>query len=185
MPAALTMAQLLAEFRLCARGSVSPAAVLKTLNTSLVAQSPSGTFCTMCYLILHLETGKVLCANAGHHPVIGVGQDGVRVFGDASGPPAGILPECPWEGLETTIASGDTLLMFTDGIVEARAMRTQHPGTSDYDEYGMDRLCEVVKGHHRQTPRELIERVNRKVQAYCAPMPPHDDCTMMAVKYLG
>lgn len=185
VPAALTMAQLLAEFRLSARTTTSPAEVLKALNASLVIQSPRGTFCTLCYLVLDLRSGKVVCANAGHHPVVSVGKNGVRIFGEASGPPAGILPECRWEDVESEVAGGEVLLLYTDGIVEARAVNTQRVGHEDFEEFGMERLCEVVKGHHKRSPRDLIDRINQKVFGYCAPMPPHDDCTMIAVKYLG
>ncbi len=184
VPAALTMAQLLAEFRISARNLDSPAAVLRDLNRSLVDSSPSGTFCTLCYLVLDLDSGKVRVANAGHHPVIGVGK-GVRVFGDASGPPAGILPDVPWEDSETDAEPGDMMLLFTDGIVEARATHTQPSGDSDFEEFGMDRLCDVVLGCQRNTPRQLIDCVNENVLAYCAPVLPHDDCTMISVKYLG
>ena len=184
VPAALTMAQLLAEFRISARNIESPAAVLRALNGSLVNSSPRGTFCTLCYLVLDLETGRVQCANAGHHPVIGIGKS-VRVFGDASGPPVGILPELAWEDVEIEVSPSDTMLLFTDGILEARAVNTQKSGEDDLDEFGMERLCDVVKGYQRKTPRELIDRVNREVLGFCAPMSPHDDCTMISVKYLG
>lgn len=184
VPAALTMAQLLAEFRISARNIASPAAVLRELNRSLVDSSPRGTFCTLCYLVLHLDTGRVQCANAGHHPVIGIGKS-VRIFGDASGPPAGILLEAGWEDAETEVSPGDTLLLFTDGILEARTVHTQKSGDEDFEEFGMERLCDVVKGYQRKTPRELIDRVNQKVLGFCAPLSPHDDCTMISVKYLG
>lgn len=184
VPAALTMAQLLAEFRIAARDIESPAAVLRALNLSLVRSSPRGTFCTLCYLVLDLDSGRVQCANAGHHPVIGIGKS-VRIFGDASGPPAGILPGAAWEDAETEVAPGDILLLFTDGLVEARAVFTQQPGREEIEEFGMERLCEVVKGFQRKSPRELIDRVNQKVLGFCEPMLPHDDCTMISMKYLG
>ncbi|MCC6486650.1 MAG: SpoIIE family protein phosphatase [Candidatus Hydrogenedentes bacterium] len=185
VPAALTMAQLLAEFRQGIHRTSSPSAVLQILNESLVQRSPKGTFCTLCYLVLNVSDGHVVCANAGHHPVIGIGKNGVRVFGDASGPPAGILPTCRWKDTETQIGAADTLLLFTDGIVEARAMNTQRAGEDEIEDFGMERLCEALKGHYRSTPRELIERLNQKVMGFCAPVMPHDDCTLIAVKYLG
>ncbi|GMV91840.1 MAG: hypothetical protein AMXMBFR82_16180 [Candidatus Hydrogenedentota bacterium] len=184
VPAALTMAQLLAEFRIAARDMESPAAVLQQLNRSLSASSPRGTFCTLCYLVLDLDSRRVRVANAGHHPVVGIGKT-VRIFGEASGPPVGILPELSWEDTETEVSSGDTLLLVTDGILEARAVHTLPESDEGLDEFGMDRLCEVVNGCHRKTPKELIERVNQKVHRFCEPALPHDDCTMISVKYLG
>lgn len=184
VPAALTMAQLLAEFRIAARNLESPAAVLQQLNRSLSASSPRGTFCTLCYLVLEMDTGRVRVANAGHHPVIGIGRN-VQVFGAASGPPVGILPDLVWEDSETEVLPGDILLLVTDGILEARAVHTLKEGEDEFEEFGMERLCDVVKGYHRGTPRELVDRVNRKVLGFCEPALPHDDCTMISVKYLG
>lgn len=184
VPAALTMAQLLAEFRIAARNLDSPAAVLQQMNRSLVNSSPRGTFCTLCYLVLELESGHVRCANSGHHPVIGIGKS-VRIFGNASGPPVGILPEMAWKDTDTEISPGDMLLLFTDGIVEARASHTQKSGEEDFEEFGMERLCEIVQDYRAKLPRELIDHVNQKVLGFCAPATPYDDCTMISVKYLG
>ncbi len=183
VPAALTMAQLLAEFRLCARGESSPTKVLRALNDGLVARSRFGTFCTLFYLLIDLETGELRCSNAGHHPAIAVGKDGVRVFGNASGPPVGVLPEAEWSDSEHRLNPGESVLLYTDGIVEAHRNSTMDKDSAP-EEFGMEKLCEVV---HNLTgpPKALIERVHMAVLEYCEPDGPHDDCTMIALKYAG
>ena len=75
VPAALTMAQLLAEFRLCATGADSPAEVLRRLNERMVVRSRRGTFCTAALVALNLGTGNFMGANAGHHPVLRISSD--------------------------------------------------------------------------------------------------------------
>ena len=187
VPAALTMAQLLAQFRLLSRDMESPGDVLKELNRGLVKRSQRGMFCTLCYLTVDLINGHVVCANAGHHPVVRVGNGGVSTFGDATGPPAGILPEGPWVETRAIIDPGDSLLLYTDGIVEARSMTTVVEGASasspvEYEEEGLHRCVSKLYG---QPAQQLIEAVIYDVQRYTAPAAPHDDCTMMALRYIG
>lgn len=187
MPAALTMAQLLAEFRIHARDLVSPADVLKALNDDLVARSRRGTFCTLCYLTVDLETGRVLVANAGHLPVLRVSAEKTELFGDPSGPPAGIFSGVSWRDVESTVARGDTLVLYTDGIVEARSMSTRHGSgiLAEPDEYGIETLSGVAGGQHGRPPRSLIQAVMTDVRRFCEPSTPHDDCTAIALRYLG
>lgn len=97
VPAALTMAQLLAEFRLCAQISDSPTEVLDSLNRGMAERSQRGMFCTLSYLLLDLETGVVRCANAGHHAAVRFGKNGVTFFGEPTGPPLGVLPMAHWD----------------------------------------------------------------------------------------
>ncbi len=186
VPAALTMAQLLAEFRLLARDLHSPAEVIRALNEDLSERSQRGLFCTLCYLTLDLNTGEAVCANAGHWPVLRMGPAGVGRFAEASGPPAGILPDGPWEDAETTIQPGERLLLFTDGIAEARSMRTQMPfAQSEPDEYGIEGIIRVVAAGGIDSAKALVDALNNDVQHFCHPMAPHDDCTMIAIDYHG
>lgn len=187
VPASLTMAQLLAQFRLLVRDLESPCDVLKELNRGLVKRSQRGMFCTLCYLTVDLTNGHVICANAGHHPVLQIGKNGVSNFGDATGPPAGILPEGPWMETRAIINPGDSLLLYTDGIVEARSMTTLVEGASqqapnEYEEEGLERCARNLYG---QSAHALIDAVNYDVQRFTAPAAPHDDCTMIAMRYHG
>jgi len=188
VPAALSMAQLLAQFRLHAQSMDSPTAVLAALNEDLSARSQRGMFCTMCYVLLDLRTGQVVCANAGHHPAVHVRALDVAGFGEATGPPAGILPVGPWEDTEGRLEPGETLLLYTDGVVEARRTVAGHDAetrSGEPDEYGEEGLRSVIGRFRDASPKEIIGAVNTDVRAYCAPDLPHDDCTMIAVKYLG
>ena len=176
VPAALTMAQLLARFRMLARDCKAPAEIIGELNRDLVLRSQRGLFCTLCYIVLDTGSGLARCANAGHAPVLRISAEGTREFALASGPPAGILEDAAWLNEETVLTPGETLLMYTDGIAEARSTATLEP-------YGLERLL----GHsfHGLPPQTLVEEVNNAVREHCGDQPPHDDCTMIAMRYLG
>jgi len=185
VPAALTMAQLLAEFRLSAPGVKSPAELLAKLNEGLVERSRRGMFCTVAVVAIDLRDGGMLGANAGHHPMMVVSEDRIVNTLEASGPPIGVVPGIVWKDITGTIEPGETLMFYTDGIVEARSGATRVPGSVTEGEYGLKRLERAVRENYPTSPRRLIDAVIDDVHDYCSPMSPHDDCTMIALRYKG
>ena len=186
VPAALSMAQLLASFRLLVLARDSAADILAGLNEDLFKRSRFGMFCTACFLSIDLENGLVRCVNAGHYPPLRVGKDGASQFGEPSGPPLGVLPQYTWKEVEVSIEPGETVLLYTDGIVEARGMHTRRGTTSiTSDEFGIKNVSRVAHSFWRESPRDMILGINQSVREYTAPALPHDDCTMIAVRYEG
>jgi sigma-B regulation protein RsbU (phosphoserine phosphatase) len=185
VPAALTMAQLLAEFRLSAPGVKSPAELLAKLNEGLVARSQRGMFCTVAVAAIDLRDGRMIGANAGHHPMLVVSDERTASLLDASGPPIGVVPGISWEDERGLILPGETVMFYTDGVVEARSGATRVPGTRPEGEYGLSRLERIVRERYPSSPRQLVDAVVGDVHDYCAPMSPHDDCTMIALRYHG
>jgi sigma-B regulation protein RsbU (phosphoserine phosphatase) len=186
VPAALTMAQLLAEFRLQAHEVRSPAAILRSLNDLFVVRSQRGAFCTMCYLEIDIDTGHVVGANAGHHPaIVAVGATATEVL-PASGPPVGVLPGIEWHNQEFRLTAGNTVVMYTDGVIEAHTTATAIDGTApagNGDEFGIERLETSIVRHATGGPAVLVPSVIGDVRRFSAPLAPHDDCTMIALRY--
>jgi sigma-B regulation protein RsbU (phosphoserine phosphatase) len=185
VPAALTMAQLLTEFRLSAPGVKSPTELLAKLNEGLVQRSQRGMFCTVAVVAIDLRDGRFLGANAGHHPMLVASEERIVNVLEASGPPIGVVPGNSWKDETGTIEPGETLMFYTDGIVEARSGATRAPGTVPQGAYGLRRVERVVREQYPTSPRQLIESIVSDVQDYCSPMSPHDDCTMIALRYNG
>ncbi|MCW8983955.1 MAG: PP2C family protein-serine/threonine phosphatase, partial [Thermoanaerobaculales bacterium] len=185
VPAALTMAQLLAEFRLRASGVKSPAELLAILNEGLVERSQRGMFCTVAVVAIDLRDGRLVGANAGHHPMMVASEERIANILEASGPPIGVLPGISWEDETGTIEPGESLIFYTDGIVEARSGATRAPGTTPQGEFGLQRVERVVRERYPTSPHQLIDQVIGEVYEFCSPMSPHDDCTMIALRYNG
>jgi sigma-B regulation protein RsbU (phosphoserine phosphatase) len=183
MPAALAMARLLGDFHLHARETGSPAEVLRQLNNTLARRSQRGMFCSMCYIMLHLPTGTLTFANAGHPPPLRIGPRGYEPLGGASGPPAGIVPEAVFTDEQATLLPGETVLLYTDGFVEARRAEPAEDGT--YIEFGINGIAQAAMKHHTLAPHALLDQLLVEVEAYCTPKTPHDDCTLAALRYLG
>jgi serine phosphatase RsbU (regulator of sigma subunit) len=183
VPAALTMAQLLAEFRLFASDTNSPAEVLERLNERFAERSRRGTFCTMSYIRIDLGSGALVGASAGHHAALVIAGDRADTVVAASGPPIGILPGLAWSDETARLAPGQSLLLYTDGITEARSEATLGPTELAPPEYQLERLQRRVQAAHECCPRDLIDAVMDDVHRFCYPQRPHDDCTMIALRY--
>ncbi len=185
VPAALAMAQILAEFRLQATRLDSPHEVVHALNTTLEGRSQRGMFCSISYLDLDLATGELLTANAGHNPALRVTADDAMEFGEASGPPAGILSEGPWTTSATRLQPGDLVALYTDGILEARSSATHADTGEEHDEYGFLALSALMETQRKAPVKDALHAVMADVERHCAPDRPHDDCTMVVLRYRG
>ena len=120
VPAALLMATTRSLLRTAAQRAHSPGQLLQEVNTLLGTEIPPKMFVTCLYAILDPATGRLQYANAGHnlpyrsHPEHGrVGE--LR----ATGMPLGLMPGMSYEDQETTIAPGECIVFYSDGLVEA------------------------------------------------------------------
>ncbi len=177
VPAALTMAQLLAEFRLLARDIASPAEIIARLNANMTRRSRRGMFCTLCCAQIDLGDGQLVWANAGHLPAVLIGKDGNAFIGEASGPPVGIVDEAAWPEESRRLLPGETVLYCTDGILEAR------PAGPNAAEFGLERLRETPRPG--MTPQSVLNALVAAVSEHLRGADAHDDRTMIALRYLG
>jgi serine phosphatase RsbU (regulator of sigma subunit)/anti-sigma regulatory factor (Ser/Thr protein kinase) len=124
VPAALVMATTRAVLRAVAQRLDAPGAVLAQVNDALVPDIPPNMFVTCLYAILDPSTGRLRYANAGHDlPYQRQGGEVVELR--ATGMPLGLLPGMQYEERETTLAPGDSVLFYSDGLVEAHNPRRE------------------------------------------------------------
>jgi sigma-B regulation protein RsbU (phosphoserine phosphatase) len=132
LPAALLMSNLQAAVRAFALDAAAPSAICGSVNRLLCRNMASGRFATFCYARIDPAPGRVDYANAGHNPPLLVRRDGTSETLTKGGMVLGVFPDTKYDQAEVTIAPGDRLVFYTDGITEAR--------NAEGDEYGDDRL---------------------------------------------
>src|ERR671912_1221297 len=118
VPAALVMASARSMLRAVAQNSNSPGDVLRRVNDSLVTDIPPNMFVTCFYVILDPRSGTLSYANAGHDlPYVhhGDGAEELR----ARGMPLGPMPGMSYEQKEVVLDAGVSVLLYSDGLVEA------------------------------------------------------------------
>ncbi|MBW3615296.1 MAG: SpoIIE family protein phosphatase [Actinobacteria bacterium] len=116
-------------------GDGGPSAVLSSLNEALNNQRTGDRFCTAVFLrLVPTALGVVVTlANAGHPPPLVLREDArVESVGGTGGMPLGLFPDAGVSDQNLTLAPGDAIVLYTDGVIEARA--------PDGEEYGQERL---------------------------------------------
>lgn len=118
IPAALVMTATRTMLRTAAQELTSPGAVLARVNDLLYEEIPPAMFVTCFYAMLDLKSGRLRFANAGHEPPYRR-CDGSASELWATGMPLGMMPDSRYEEQEVIVATGESLLFFSDGLVEA------------------------------------------------------------------
>lgn len=123
VPAALLMAKLGAEARFCMLTQPDPAAAIAALNDELINAGLSDRFVTMTAVVFDPNEPTLRVVNAGHwSPLIYRGATGELVDAinhDLTGPPLGIVPGMTYDTGTTDLDVGDTVIIFTDGVIDA------------------------------------------------------------------
>jgi serine phosphatase RsbU (regulator of sigma subunit) len=136
IPAALVMTTTHSIFRGDAPGLVSPGAVLEQANNRLYPDIPAHMFVTCLYAVLDPHSGRLRYANAGHNLPYVATADGVTEL-RARGMPLGAMPDMTYEENEAYLAPGESILLHSDGLVEA------HNPAGEM--FGFPRLQEIVE----------------------------------------
>ncbi|MDQ7086967.1 MAG: PP2C family protein-serine/threonine phosphatase [Acidobacteriota bacterium] len=173
--AALLMANLQSLVRALAPGEPSPARLHQRLSAALGRRGRPGRFVTLACVYLDPATGDLRYSLAGHHPPLVVGPAGVREL-DRGGLPLGITDLVAYREGTDRLAPGETLLLFTDGLVEAP------PESGADEEFGKQRLMDLARRHHEQGAEALLERVLEALAAWVGDKPAADDTTVLVVR---
>ncbi len=120
VPAALVMATTRTLLRVIGERLVTPGAVLERVNELLIDDIPPRMFVTCLYALLDPATGRLQFANAGHDLPFHRSAEGVHEM-RATGMPLGLLPGMGYEEKEITLAPGDTVFFYSDGLAEAHS----------------------------------------------------------------
>jgi serine phosphatase RsbU (regulator of sigma subunit) len=136
IPAALVMTTTHSIFRSDAPGLGSPDAVLEQANNRLYPDIPAHMFVTCLYAVLDPHSGRLRYANAGHNLPYVATADGVTEL-RARGMPLGAMPDMTYEENEAYLAPGESMLLHSDGLVEA------HNPAGEM--FGFPRLQEIVE----------------------------------------
>ncbi len=174
MGGALLMANILASFRILYEdASFSLCRVVKQVSQQLFKHSAPEDFATVFVGAVDPGKNRLSFVNAGHNPALLVGSDGAVKKLGASGPMIGAFGFTEWEEETVSLNSGDLILVFTDGIVEADK-------GSEY--YGNERLERLVCSHKEDTPVDLVDRIMGDVVKFVDGSARSDDITMLAIK---
>src|SRR3954454_3532322 len=172
VPAALVMSATRSVLRASAQRLIEPGVVLERVNEHLCPDMPEKMFVTCLYGVLDVQTGRLRFANAGHDlPYVKTAGGIVELR--ARGMPLGLMPGMLYEEKEAILAPGESVLLHSDGVVEAH--------DPERDMFGFPRLKETMAG--APGGQELIDRVLRDLDAFTGPgAEQEDDITMVTLQ---
>jgi sigma-B regulation protein RsbU (phosphoserine phosphatase) len=142
----------------------------------MLSDARAQMFITAFYGILDLETGRMIYCNAGHNPPLLIRENGRGCCQQLkpNGMALGIDENAAWVAISQRIALGDTLLLYTDGIVEAMNTRG--------DFYGIDRLTDTVRQIANRPSQWIIKAVRDSVEDFQGNIHQTDDITMVCLR---
>ncbi len=180
IPAALLMTILKTAIASMDIGKMRPHEVLMTANLIINKCITSDRFITALYLILHTQTGIVEVSSAGHCLPIHISPKGaeprIHQLRAKSLMPLGIMEDTRYETDKFQLSPGDSLFLYTDGVIEARN------DAPDPEEYGMDRLKKFLL---RENPGDFSDALLAEIGRFRGDAPQHDDITAVLVKWTG
>lgn len=133
-------------------------------------------FATLFFGVLDTTSATLTYINCGHESPLLIGPQGIKAQLEPTGPAVGLMPNSTFEQHQIHFETGDTLLAYTDGITEARAV--------NHELFGEQRLLQILNKPMRSVT-ELMERLEQEVRIYAGHEPPVDDVTMLAVQRLA
>jgi len=172
LPAALLMSNLQAALKSLTSERISPSEVCVKLNELMCGNTPLRKFVTCFYAELEVPTKKLKFTNAGHNPPMLMRRSGECIRLDDGGSVIGAFHRSQFTEREIQLCEGDKLLLFTDGVTEAR--------DASGEEFGEHRLEQCLRSYHGRNAAELRALILKEVTEFCSD---HfdDDATLLAV----
>jgi phosphoserine phosphatase RsbU/P len=175
IPAAMLMATFQASLKTLSTAQVALPELVSNMNKYACSNSQGGLRFTTAFLAEYDPVRRTVdYINAGHNNPILRRSNGTIERLDVGGLPLGIQPDAKYELASISLAPGDWLVIFTDGLVEAE--------NAHQEEYGETRVLSAIAACAAMTPSEMLKRLMAELDSYVGQTPQHDDVTCMLLK---
>ncbi len=154
-------------------GPISPSNTVARLNRLLYASTSPEKYATFFFGLYNEHTRHLNYTNAGHLPPLLIHGDNYQ-FLEVTGSVVGAFPSLGYEEQSVPLGPGDLLVAYTDGITE--------PENSYGEDFGAERLAEVVMRHRDAQPDEIVAKVLEAVRQWDTSTEQADDMTLMIVR---
>jgi phosphoserine phosphatase RsbU/P len=143
-------------------------------NRLIWRDSREGMFITLFYAVMNSNSGDVVYVNAGHNPPL-VLRSSKKVFDTLirTGMAAGVEGDTPYKQSTVTLAKGDYLVMFTDGVTDAQ---------TGNEPFGEERLKAAICKYSGLSARKMIDGLEKEVCEFSGNGVPVDDVTLLVAR---
>jgi serine phosphatase RsbU (regulator of sigma subunit) len=158
----------------CARPDFKPSRMASEINRHLCYLQPVAPFVTSFIAQVDCDRGALRYCNAGHFPPILLGQDKEVRMLESSGPLLGALTGAEYQCVELMLEPGDTLVVYSDGVVECR--------NPEGEEFGLDRLIAAFSQAKQPSAHATLMMLLAVVQEFANGTPMADDMSLMLIQ---
>ena len=178
VPASLFMMSTRTLLKGAGIGSSDPGAVLREVNDMLSEENDASMFVTVLYGVYNPEGGLFTYANGGHNSPMIVHTDGTsELLPLTDGVALGLVPGLEYKVNTVSLAPGDTIVLYTDGVTEAM--------DAEDNEFGDGRLLEIFSGDPPEGCMEANDAVFQAVRDFAGDTPQSDDITCLTLRRGG
>ncbi|MFQ5952071.1 MAG: SpoIIE family protein phosphatase [Candidatus Omnitrophota bacterium] len=177
LPSSIFMTNSKSIFKVITTEEISPAKVIKRTNDQVVTDMThsSGMFVTMFYGIYDKDRKVFRYCNAGHNPPLFVsGKESKINLLSTHGCPVGIVKDQDYSEDEIKMSKGDTIILYTDGVVEARNSRREM--------FGLPRLMKTSLEAIKFSAQELVDKIKSDVFDFTEEQSQFDDLTLLVFR---
>ena len=172
--AALIMALAMSASAIHAQTTADPGETLGALLSSMRDElATTEMFISLFYAVVDRNAGRLRYANAGHPHAFVIPKSGKVERLPALDPPLGMGTVQPG-GSSRPWTTGDMLLLFTDGVTDAR--------NREGERLGEDKIVELARKHREESPKKILDRLFQLVDQHVGDAPRRDDLTIVALR---
>ncbi len=175
MPASILASNLQASLRAQCDTFDSPGLVLERVNRQVHASTDPAHFATLFLAIFDPENLTLLCSSGGHNPPVVMRANGDIQLLEAGGLPLGAFDFGDYQEETIDLAGGDLVFFYTDGVTETK-------GPDGDEDFGEDRLNNMLRDHRNKDVGELFEEVRHQLFNFSGTSDADDDITMIGLK---
>ena len=175
VPAALIMAVTQTLFYHVASREDNPARIMEYMNETACRNNPQNIFVTLFVGVLDLLTGHLRYCNAGHDVPFCIHGQTAEQLKAVANIPIGLFDDYKYQMQKATMRPGSTIILYTDGLTEAR--------DANHGFFGQEHLDELMARCTNKTPQEIVNAVIAEVEQFAGPTEQSDDLTLLVIRY--
>lgn len=153
----------------------SPAAVASELNSEFMLDKNNFQYFTMIYGLLDLKKHTLTYCRAGHTPLLLQNRDGLLIVCREGNVPVGLTEDCVYEDLTLNLAKQDRVILFSDGITEARCR-----GSKEF--FGDERFQQLLKNTRELPVDQAVQQIIADFKNWLGDTNPSDDITLLMIE---
>lgn len=176
VPASLFMAVTRTLLRSAAEAKTGPEKILAAINNELCRDNDTGMFVTVFCGILDVDSGEIMYSCGGHDLPYHICQSGISPLPPAKGPALGAIENTVYQRQSVSLMTGDTLIIFTDGVTEAMNKSGGFWGKS-----GLIQSLQDAGGR----PSDITGKILEDLRFFARDTSQYDDITILAITFNG